>query len=249
VSILLIDIGNTRVKWARVASGRLTKQRAAAHAGWQAQDFARLVFGRARGIERVIVVSVAGAQVDRRLIAAARRATGVVPEFVVSARRLGGVTTAYAEPWRLGVDRFVAVIGARKLVPRRPVCVVDVGTAMTIDLVDARGRHMGGAIIPGPHLMVGTLLRNTSGILKRSNGASAGRRSLFARNTRAAIDLGARYAVAAVIDRAVEEARATLGVSPRLLLTGGAAAPVDLLVRSAHSNVPDLVLRGLATLI
>jgi type III pantothenate kinase len=248
VSILLVDIGNTRVKWARVANGRLTRQRAAVHEGWRAEDFAQVVLARARGIERVIVASVAGAQVDRRLIAAARRASGVVPEFVVSARRLGGVTTAYAQPWRLGVDRFVAVIGARKLAPRSPVCVVDVGTAMTIDLVDAHGRHVGGAIVPGPRLMVESLLRNTSGILKRSGGMSAGR-TLFARDTRAAMELGARYAVAAVVDRAVQEARAALGVRPRLLLTGGAAPAIHPLVRSAHSNVPDLVLRGLAALI
>ena len=190
----------------------------------------------------------AGAGVDQRLAAAARRVSGVVPEFVASTRRLGGVRTAYAEPWRLGVDRFVAVIGAHALRPHRAVCVVDVGTAMTIDLVDARGRHVGGAIIPGPHLMVESLLRNTSGILKRSGGKSAGR-SLFARNTRSAIELGARYAAAAVVDRAVTEARAALGVSPRVLLTGGAAPAIHPLIRSAHSNVPDLVLRGLAALI
>jgi type III pantothenate kinase len=248
VSVLVIDIGNTRVKWARVAHGRLTRQRAAPHAGWRSEDFAKRVLGRARGIERVIVVSVAGSQLDRRLALAVRHSIGVAPQFVVSARRLGGVTTAYTEPWRLGVDRLVAAIGGHQLAPRRAVCVVDIGTAMTIDLVDARGRHVGGAITPGPRLMVESLLRKTSGILKRSGERGSGR-SLFARNTRAAIELGARYAVAAVVDRAVNEARAALGVSPRVLLTGGAAAAVRPLIRSAHLNVPDLVLRGLAALI
>jgi type III pantothenate kinase len=248
VSVLLIDIGNTRVKWARVVNGRLMRQRAAAHAGWESEDFARRVIGRAHGIERVIVASVAGAQIDRRVSAAARASGAVAPQFVVSARRLGGVSTAYGEPWRLGVDRLVAVIGAHELVPRRAACVVDVGTAMTIDLIDARGRHRGGAIIPGPALMVESLLRDTSGILKRSGGTSAGR-SLFARSTRAAIELGARYAAAAIVDRAVTEARAALGVAPRVLLTGGAAPAIDRLIRSAHANVPDLVLRGLAALI
>jgi len=248
VSTLVVDIGNTRVKWARVVQGRLTRQRAAAHEGWQAGDFANKLFGRTRGIRRVLVASVAGSQVDRRLIAAARSVSGVVPEFIVSTRRLGGVRTAYAEPWRFGIDRFVAVVGARHLVPKRAICVIDVGTAMTIDLVDARGRHVGGAIIPGPQLMVESLLRSTSGILKRSGGQSAAR-SLFARNTRSAIELGARFAAAAVVDRAVREARSALGVSPRVLLTGGAAAAIHPLIRTAHANVPDLVLRGLAALI
>jgi type III pantothenate kinase len=248
LSILLIDIGNTRVKWAHVANGRLTKQRAAAHNGWRAADFAKQVIGPVRGIERVIVASVAGTQVDRRLAAATRSTCAVAPEFVVSMRRLGGVTTAYAQPWRLGVDRLVAVIGAHAMLPHRAVCVVDVGTAMTVDLLDTRGRHMGGAIIPGPGLMVESLLRDTSGILKRSGGKSTGH-GLFARDTRAAIELGSRHAAAAVVDRAVAEARAALGVSPRVLLTGGAAAAIESLVRSAHANVPDLVLRGLAALI
>jgi type III pantothenate kinase len=248
VNVLVVDIGNTRVKWARVSNGRLQRQRAAAHAGWQVEEFAKHVMGHARGIERVIVASVAGARLDRRLAQAARRVSGLIPEFVASTRRLGGVRTTYPEPWRLGADRFVAAIGAHHLAPHRAVCVIDVGTAMTIDLVDADGRHVGGAIIPGPQLMVASLLRNTSGILRRSDGKSWGR-TLFARNTRAAIELGARYAAAALVDRAVEEAQAALGKSPLVLLTGGAAAAIDPLIRSAHSNVPDLVLRGLVALI
>jgi len=247
VSILVIDIGNTRVKWARVLNGRLQKQRAAVHAGWRVGEFAKHIMGHG-GIERVIVASVAGARLDRRLAQAARRVSGVVPEFVVPTRRLGGIRTTYTEPWRLGADRFVAAIGAHHLTPERAVCVIDVGTAMTIDLVDPDGRHIGGAIIPGPHLMADSLLRNTSGILRRFGGKSWGR-ALFARNTRAAIELGARYAAAALVDRAVEEARVALGKSPLVLVTGGAAAEIDPLIRSAHSNVPDLVLRGLVALI
>lgn len=248
MSILLIDIGNTRVKWARVMGGQLQKQRAAEHAGWHAEDFATHVMRAARGIERVIVASVAGARLDRRLVQAARLVSGVVPEFVASKRRLGGVRTAYTEPWRLGIDRFVAAIGAHRLSPNRPVCVIDVGTAMTIDLVGANGRHIGGWIVPGPHLMIESLLRSTSGIRRRSDGKSSGR-AVFARSTRAAIELGARYAAAALVDRAVMEAREAVGRSPLVLLTGGAAPTIGQLIRSAHSNVPDLVLRGLAMLI
>jgi type III pantothenate kinase len=248
VSVLLVDIGNTRIKWARFANERLHKQRAAEHEGWREGDFARQLLGKARGIERVLVASVGGPRLDRLLSAATRRAAGVAPQFVATTRRLAGVTTAYAKPWRLGVDRFVAVIGAHRLAPRRAVCVIDVGTAMTIDLIDAQGRHIGGAIVPGPHLMVESLLRKTSGIGHRSGGKGRGN-SLFTRDTRAAIEQGARYAVASTVDRAVAEARRTLGASPLVLLTGGAAPAIHPLLRSAHSNVPDLVLRGLVALI
>jgi type III pantothenate kinase len=248
VSILVVDIGNSRVKWARVVDGRLQRQRAALHQGWQAKDFAEHVMGHARGLERVIVASVAGARLDGRLTAAARRTSGRAPEFITARRRLGGVRTAYSEPWRFGIDRFVAAIGAHNLSPHRAVCVIDVGTAVTIDLVAADGRHLGGAITPGPRLMIDSLLSNTSGIRRRSEGKSRAR-TLFARDTRAAIELGARFAVAAVIDRAVQEARAVLGRSPLVVLTGGAAPAVEPLIRSAHAHVPDLVLRGLAALI
>lgn len=248
MSVLLVDIGNTRVKWARFANGRLQKQRAAAHEGWQAEDFEERLVGRARGIERIIVASVGGARLDRSLTAAARRVIGAVPQFVLTARRLGGVHTAYAQPWRLGVDRFVAAIAAHRLAPRRAVCIVDIGTAMTIDLVDARGGHVGGAIIPGPRLMVASLLRGTSGILNRSGGKAVGK-SLFARDTRAGIEQGALYAAAGVVDRAVTEAHRALGASPLVLLTGGAAPAIHPLIRSTHSSVPDLVLRGLVALI
>jgi type III pantothenate kinase len=246
-STLLVDIGNTRVKWARLANGRLGRQRAAAYAGWKREDFARRVIGGARGLERIVVVSVAGTRMDRLFATAARRRSGIAPEFFASKRRAAGVTTLYQEPWRLGADRLVAVIGAHRLARRRAVCVIGVGTALTLDLVDARGRHRGGAIVPAPSLMKDSLLTQTNGIRRRARGGAAAGR-FFARSTRAAIEQGSRYAAAAVIDRAVGEARELLGRAPLVLLTGGGAPALRPLIRSAHTFVPDLVLRGLAVL-
>jgi type III pantothenate kinase len=245
-SALLVDIGNTRIKWARGSGARIGPQRAAAHAGWRAADFSRVVIGGARGIDRIVAVSVAGPRTDGLLRAAARRA-GVGIEFVTSQRKLAGVTTRYVDPWRLGTDRLVAVIGAHHMAKGRAACVVDVGTTLTIDLVDRKGVHRGGAIVPAPQLMVDSLLRNTSGILKRARGASVAP-TLFARTTRDAIEQGTRHAAAAVIDRAVAEAKALLGTAPLVLLTGGAAQPLRAVIQSRHTHVPDLVLRGLAVI-
>jgi type III pantothenate kinase len=208
------------------------------------------VIGSARGLERILVASVAGTRVDRSLALGARSARVAPPEFVESQRRAGGVTVGYLEPWRLGVDRFVATIGAHQLAKGKAVCVVGVGTAMTIDLVGADGRHRGGAIIPAPTLMVDTLLSNTHGIRRRAEGGSAGvGSSLFGRSTRAAIVQGSRYAAAALIDRAVGEARALArGRAPLVMLTGGGAPAIQPLVQSTCINVPDLVLQGLAAL-
>ena len=249
---LLVDIGNTRVKWALAARGRMGRQKFAAHEGWSGADIARHVVGArastaTKQIGRVVVVSVAGARIDRGFSLEVRRRIGVVPEFFVSKRRAGGVTTQYVEPWRLGADRFVGVIGAFQLSKHQPVCVVSVGTALTLDIVDGRGRHRGGAIVPAPALMIGSLLSETHGIRRRARGGSGGN-GLFARSTRSAIAQGARYAAAAIADRAVEEARAALGSKPLVLLTGGAAPTIQKLIRSRHRHVPDLVLQGLAVI-
>ena len=245
--ILLIDIGNTRIKWARLTGSRPARAHAAAHAGWGAKDYARRLWSSARKPERLLVSSVAGARVDRPLAAAARRA-GIAAQFVRVPRRGSGVTVGYLEPWRLGVDRFVAAVGARELFPGVPLCVIGVGTAMTLDLLDGRGFHKGGVIIPAPALMVETLLNKTHGIGRRARGGALGGGGLFGRSTRAAVLQGARYAAAATIDRAVEEARDILGRKPLGVLTGGGAGQVRPLVLSSCVGVADLVLRGLAVL-
>jgi len=265
--LLLIDIGNTRVKWARLVDGKMGKQQAAANAGWTAADYARRVVGRGwtsgrataarqtggveadigtTPVDRIVISSVAGDQVNRALIAAARKAGAPTPEFVTSERTAAGVTTDYIDPWRLGVDRFVAAIGAFHLASGHPVCVVNVGTAMTIDLVDGSGRHRGGAIVPGPSLMVSSLLTKTNGIRIRAKGGPDGTTGMFARTTRNAIGEGARYAAAGVIDRAIEESRLLVGNRPLVLLTGGGSADIKPLIRSTCVSLPDLVLHGLA---
>ena len=246
MTVLLVDIGNTRIKWAHVAGGRLNRVRAAAHAAWTAADYGGRLFAGRRP-ERMLVASVAGPKVTRALATAARRA-GVSARFVRVPRRGGGITVGYLEPWRLGVDRFVALVGARDCFRGIALCVVGVGTAMTVDLVGGDGRHRGGAIIPAPELMVESLLDHTHGIRRRARGGARGRAALFARSTRAAIAQGARYAAAALVDRAVAEASVIFGRTPLVVLFGGEARAVRPLVLSASVGVPDLVLRGLAVL-
>ena len=244
---LLVDIGNTRVKWARFADGKVGRQHAAAHTGWTNEDFVRALFSQRGTVERILIVSVAGPRVDRLVSAAAKACTGIEPEFFTSKRTAGGVTTQYSEPWRLGADRLVGAIGAHQLARGRAVCVIGVGTALTLDLVDGRGRHRGGAIVPAPALMKDSLLTKTNGIRRRAQGGSP-TGSFFARSTRAAIEQGSRYAAAAVIDRAVAEARKVIGHPPLVLLTGGGAPALRPLISSRHRFVPDLVLQGLAVL-
>jgi type III pantothenate kinase len=244
VSVLIVDIGNTRIKWALLRGDRLGRQKALEHAGITARELARQLFAT-RGISRVIAASVAGTRLNRLVSTTCRSKTGLTCEFVASTRNAAGLITRYKEPWRLGVDRFMAVIASYHMARARGACVVDLGTAMTVDLVDPLGVHLGGAIIPGPELMVGSVLRNTAGIARRASGAMM-TKGLFALDTRAAINQGARYAAAAVIDRAVGEAQRVLQRTPLVLLTGGAAVQVESLLQCSYVSVPDLVLRGVA---
>jgi type III pantothenate kinase len=189
---------------------------------------------------------VAGTRLERALIAAAQRRYGLRPQFVQSTRSACGVTNGYREVWRLGADRWVGAIGAFRLARGRDVLVANVGTALTVDLVTAAGRHRGGAIIPGPATMVAGLLSGTHGIRRRARGGTASKKRLFAGDTASALAAGSRFAAAAFIDRAVAQATRLLGTSPLLMLSGGGAAELRPLLDHAPRVVPDLVLRGLA---
>jgi type III pantothenate kinase len=246
---LLVDVGNTRVKWARLdAGGELGPQSAEAYAGWSAEEWRARRFG-GQPAERVLASSVAGAATGAALGAAARAAGAPAVEFVATSREAAGVRNGYADPRLLGVDRWVAVIGAWHRV--RDCCVVaDVGTAATVDVVTADALHRGGYIVPGPALMTGSLLRSTSDLAPRhAASGAAGRDTGFADNTRDAIERGCRLALAALIERScADAARVAAGGRPRLLVTGGAAAEVLPFLRVEAEHVPDLVLRGLREL-
>ncbi|MEZ5459542.1 MAG: type III pantothenate kinase [Steroidobacteraceae bacterium] len=255
MTTLLVDLGNTRIKWAKLGAAGPGRMRTAEHRGWTRADFERALFGGRRSALRrgaaavdVIAVSVAAAAVQRRFVAAVRAVTGRPPRLCGSQRVACGVRNGYADVWRLGADRWIALLGARQTAPRRAVCVVDVGTATTIDLLAADGRHRGGAILPGPQLMIATLLRDTGGIRRRARGRTA-TRDVFARDTGAALHAGALLATVGAIEQAwLAACRRTIGTRPVLLLTGGASGDVARRLRPAHQRVPDLVLRGLAAL-
>jgi type III pantothenate kinase len=248
---LLVDIGNSRMKWAVLRGERLGKQRSAAID--DRHTFRRWVT-RAPKFDQVIAVCVAGAPYEYGLAYTLKQAAQPTPKFIRSSRSGGGVTNGYREVWRLGADRWVCAIAAwHKAGARRTVCAVDVGTALTIDVVDQRGRHRGGVIAPGPSLMMQSLLSRTGGIAQRARGKKALGRSRqivrpLADNTRDAINLGSLVACAALIDRTVQEMRTALGTPPIVYLTGGAAEQLAPLLKSKHELASDLLLQGLVVL-
>jgi type III pantothenate kinase len=174
---VVIDIGNTRIKWARVEDGRLSKAGNAVHRGATEHAFAALAAALPKDLSRAIVANVAGDAVARQLTELLSIRSRIQPEFVAVQAEQFGVRCAYADPSRLGIDRWIAVLAAHHLAPGA-TCVIDAGTAATFDAVDSRGRHLGGLILPGPQLLASTLDRNTSNI-----GATAAARAVDAVET------------------------------------------------------------------
>ena len=247
MSVLLVDLGNTRVKSALRTGTRLGRMQAQPSAAWRVPAGMGNRGSLPPHVSRVIAVSVASAAVERAFARQIRTALGCQVEFVRSERRVAGITNAYRDVWRLGSDRWVAMLGARHLfTPHKAVLVVDIGTAMTIDLVSVAGQHRGGQIIPGPDLMIASLLRDTSGIARRAARGGSRRAPMFARDTRVALQSGARGAVVGAIDGALRSAERELGARPELVVTGGAASDLRRMLPTPHHWVPNLVLRGLA---
>ena len=245
---LLIDIGNTRIKWAMLRDGELTPQQAVAYEGWTAKQVRDCVLARETRPQAVWASNVGGDAIARAVSEAAQQCWSLMPNFVRSTAALCGVTNAYAQPQQLGVDRLLAVIGAYRQA-KGAACVASIGTAATVDGVTKTGQHLGGVIAPGPDMMIASLLKNTSDIAQRASASAssdATSSSLFASNTLSGVQQGAAYALAALVERALDAMREQLGESPPLFLTGGAAERVASALRAPYRLTPDLVLRGLA---
>lgn len=242
---LLIDVGNTRAKWATHDVAGLGQQQAAPHAEWTVDDVLEQVLAPLPRAKQVLVSNVAGPRVAALIIEACAQAWGVQPRFVQATAAAAGVSNAYVEPAKLGVDRWLGIIAAHHL-RSGAVCVASVGTAMTIDAVDAAGRHLGGLITPGPDLMQRSLFGATSDIAARVGESLA--TATFATDTAAAVRQGARHALAALIVRCTEWTRQATGQEPHVLLTGGGSGQIEPLLTLSYITMPDLVLQGLAIL-
>lgn len=251
--ILLIDVGNTRVKWAQLLDGNLTPQQALTHKGLDPKQWLNKLFRERFRPKRVLVANVAGADMTALIRSEAEHKWQVTPEFASSTPIAAGVTNAYADASALGVDRWLAVIAAHDM--GGAACVIDAGTAVTIDVVNAQGLHLGGLIIPGIDMMMSALLDRTSDIAQKARSRPAAAKTdataavqIFTGSTGGAVANGALVALAATADRAATEAARQCGGAVRLLLTGGDAERLARAIQTKSELVSDLVLRGLAVL-
>lgn len=228
---LLVDIGNTRVKWALAHDRVLVDTGAIAH---DAHDDWTTALPGTR-VETVFVASVAH---ERAVLAlgAHAQARDVSLRRVVSGRASGALTNGYKAPAQLGVDRWMACIGAQAR-GTGSVLVADVGTALTLDRIAADARHEGGLIAPGVTSMRSALRAVTQLAPTHTQGVP----EWLARDTDHAIAAGTLRCAISLLDAAAAQ------MTPdRLLLTGGEAALLAAHLAQDWEVAPHLVLEGLA---
>jgi type III pantothenate kinase len=233
--IILVDAGNTRVKWAvveeRAPLGGWLADGALLHAELDALPAA--LAQAAPGAARVLVSNVAGAAMEQKLVSLLPRA----PDWFRAVAELHGMRNHYRNPAQLGSDRFAAAFGARALAPGVPLVVATCGTATTVDAVDAHGDFLGGMILPGLGTMAKSLALNTAQLPQVAPGKLP---QGFADNTGDAILSGILSAQAGAIERAVRQ----LGAQ-RCILSGGAAHYIAPALGVPARIVDNIVLTGL----
>lgn len=237
--LLVMDAGNTRIKWG-LHDGR----------GWCATgavatrdgDALLAAVGRLPALPaRLLAANVAGDSA-RRAIEAAAGSLGLQASFLVASPACAGVRNGYLEPGRLGADRWAALVGARAR-GAGPCVVANAGTAITVDALDAGGLFLGGMIVPGVAMMLHALEGGTAG-LRAGRGAFAA----FPACTADAMTTGALSAAAGAVLSMLERVGQRCGVTPSLLLTGGAAGELQPLLPAGAQHVEWLVLEGLVTI-
>ncbi|PZP61605.1 MAG: pantothenate kinase [Pseudoxanthomonas spadix] len=233
----LLDLGNTRLKAAPLqADGRIGAVVALDHGRGALLDQLRAQLP-AQGVSACLA-SVAAPALTGGVLEVLQERFRLV-SLARTQARLAGLRVAYAEPARLGVDRFLAMLGARAR-GAGPWLVAGVGTAVTIDLVDGDGAHLGGRIAPSPQLMRQALHRAAAQL-----PAEGGVFDEFASETHDALASGCDGAAVALIERSLAQGAQRLGQLPSLLLHGGGSAPLAALLPQAL-RVDSLVLEGLA---
>jgi type III pantothenate kinase len=242
--MLLLDIGNTSVKWAVRESGVMSPGGCFQHQGEDFKTLAQAAWGGLQVPEKIVVSNVAGSDMGDSLADWALNYWGLTPVFVRVTDKAFGVTNAYARPTDLGVDRWAALIGAHSS-NSGALCIVDCGTAITLDFLAADGVHKGGVILPGVAMLERMLLKNTADISLSNDSQFA---APFATGTSDAVHGGATYMVAAAIDRIVTDMEVAAGTRPGVIITGGDAGRIQSLLSCSTRHAPDLVLKGLAIL-
>jgi type III pantothenate kinase len=246
VAFLAIDIGNTRLKWALFDQAQPGAQ-LLGHGAEFLEQIETLAEGPWAGLpvpQKMLGCAVAHDAVKRRAEAQMEELWEVPAQWVYASAAEAGLTNGYDHPARLGADRWVAMIGARHRLlaqgPAAPMVVVMIGTAVTVEAVDASGHFLGGIILPGHGIMLRALESGTAGLHVPTGEVRA-----FPTNTSDALTSGGTYAIAGAVERMVRHVREHCGAEPACFMTGGAGWKMAPHMSVRFELVEGLIFDGL----
>lgn len=211
--ILLIDIGNSRTKYVQVHSEQLSEIVQLTNDEFNQAYFTQF-FNQA---SRIIVANVANAELTHNLaLWCADRSVDCLQ--VRSEQQKFGLTSAYQEATTLGIDRWLAMLGAIHLYPKKNVLIIDAGTATTVDFVNNLGQHQGGWILAGIQALFNSILSHSTLVHAEDNTEAPS--LAFGRNTSDNVNNACWAATLGLVDQSIHQAE-QLGTIDHILLTGG----------------------------
>ncbi|MEO6696478.1 MAG: type III pantothenate kinase, partial [Gammaproteobacteria bacterium] len=223
---LLLDAGNSRIKWGFLRQGIIEDTGSAAYSEYSLNDLVA-AWGTSHKPARLVVSNVRGEEFAASLTACTLNAWKLSPDFITSAKNGFGVTNAYHDAEKLGADRWAALIAAHHLYSGG-VCIVDCGTAITIDTLTAEGNHLGGLIMPGLTMMRRALGNQTSA-LPTVPEQLISELTPITGDTREAITQGVHYAAVAAVERVRADLVSRFEIQSWLITGGDAERLMPLL--------------------
>ncbi|WP_263146969.1 pantothenate kinase [Pseudomonas sp. RIT-PI-AD] len=242
--ILELDCGNSLIKWRAIEAvdGSVHME---GIAGSEDELFHALSSTRELRIRHCRLVSVRSDEEATQLVARLKERFGVDAILACPAKVQAGVTNGYEEYQKLGLDRWLAILGGYHLA-KRACLVLDLGTAVTSDLVNAQGEHLGGFICPGILMMRNQLRTHTRRIRYDDRAAERAQQALSpGRSTVEAVERGCLLMLRGFVTTQVESAKQMFGGEFDIFLTGGDAVLAKEILPQAKV-LPDLVFTGLA---
>ncbi len=254
---ILVDVGNRRVKWTK--SVDMPEFISRKHTRAQLDKLSQVVnftareaidelgrqFRNASKPDSVYVSCVGKKKAMSAIDRACQERWNIHPNFVTSTRCRTEIRNNYLDPDQLGVDRWLAMIAARHCIPDRPLLVIDAGTAITIDSIDATGSFEGGVIVPGLMTIMESLSQRAGLPMIDSNMADKRQLILNNRDTCSAIVNGALLAVASSIDKAIAHCQKQTGQHLSTVITGGDSSVINRFSKYSMIELSALVLIGM----
>jgi len=239
--ILLLDWGNTRLKWRLLHDGERSEVRAVC---WQEGSLEALFVQQWSSLQpsQVLICSVLPTAFEARLSDWVEQRWGMSVQWLRSAAEMLGVRNGYRHFSQLGADRWAALLAARELF-QGDLCVISAGSALTLDCLAADDQHLGGQIFPG--------LRSVRRALQLDVGLSDsnGEAEWLAKSTEDGIVGGTLHGLASVITGFVAQCEINVSAPVKVLMTGGDAALLGEVLDLEVLVLPDLILQGVERLV